>query len=68
MARPRKDDTLQTVSVRLPAELLSRIDDCTLQLQRELPLLQVTRTDAVRYLLQSGLERFAKKGLRLKQG
>ena len=66
MARPRKSSALRTVSVRLPSELLQRIDDCTADLRRELPLLEVTRTDAIRFLLQSGLERYAKKGLRLK--
>ena len=61
MARPRKDETLVTVSVRLPQALLGQVDDCAKALEEEAPLLQVTRTDAVRYLIQIGLEQFSKR-------
>jgi metal-responsive CopG/Arc/MetJ family transcriptional regulator len=61
MARPRKNETLVTVSVRLPQALLGQVDDCAKALEDEAPLLQVTRTDAIRYLIQIGLEQFAKR-------
>jgi hypothetical protein len=60
MARPRKDKTMQAVSLRLPEGLIERIDACAERLQRETPLLEVTRTDALRYLLQIGLVEFEK--------
>ena len=58
MARPRKPQTLSTVSIRLPKAMIDEIDRCAERLQEETPLLQVTRTDAVRYLLQTALEEF----------
>ena len=49
---------MQAVSLRLPAPLLERVDACADQLQGETPLLEVTRTDALRYLIQVGLAEF----------
>ena len=46
---------MQAVSLRLPDPLLARIDACAERLQAETPLLEVTRTDALRYLIQLGL-------------
>jgi hypothetical protein len=60
MARPRKETIMQAVSLRLPAGLLARVDACADQLQKETPLLEVTRTDALRYLIQTGLAEFDK--------
>jgi hypothetical protein len=61
MARPRKDQTMQAVSLRLPQALLDQVDGCAERLQAETPLLEVTRTDALRYLIQVGLAEFSKK-------
>jgi len=58
MARPKKSETLTTVSVRLTPRLVAEVDGCAEALQQEAPLLQVTRTDAIRYLIQTGLEDF----------
>jgi predicted transcriptional regulator len=55
MARPRKDKIMQAISLRLPDDLLGRVDACAERLQAETPLLEVTRTDALRYLIQLGL-------------
>jgi hypothetical protein len=49
---------MQAVSLRLPAALIDRVDACADQLQRDTPLLEVTRTDALRYLIQTGLAEF----------
>ena len=38
--------------------MLDAVDQCAAKLQKEVPLLQVTRTDAVRYLIQLGAEEF----------
>jgi hypothetical protein len=66
MARPRKSETLTTVSIRLPKTIIDDIDRCAKRLQQETPLLQVTRTDAVRYLIQTALVEFwrSRKGKR----
>ena len=58
MARPRKETTMQAVSLRLPEALLDRIDACANRLREDTPLLEVTRTDALRYLIQVGLAEF----------
>lgn len=58
MARPKKPETLATISVRLQPSLLAAVDQCAERLQKDVPLLQVTRTDAVRYLIQLGVEEF----------
>ena len=55
MARPRKEQVMQAGSLRLPDALLARVDACAERLQRETPLLEVTRTDALRYVIQIGL-------------
>jgi hypothetical protein len=58
MARPKKPETLSTISVRLQPSMLDAVDGCAEKLQKEVPLLQVTRTDAIRYLIQLGVEEF----------
>lgn len=60
MARPRKDVTMQPVSLRLPAALIAEVDACAERLQAETPLLEVNRTDALRYLIQLGLIELSK--------
>lgn len=67
MARPRKDVTMQPVSLRLPAALIAEVDACAERLQAETPLLEVNRTDALRYLIQLGLIEYA-KGKKRKKG
>ena len=54
MARPRKDQIMQPLSLRLPEELIEEIDACARKLQEEMPLLEVNRTDALRYLIKLG--------------
>lgn len=60
MARPRKEQTMQAVSLRLPEKIIGEVDACAARLQEQVPLLEVTRTDALRYLIQLGLADFAK--------
>ncbi len=62
MARPRKVETMSTVSTRLPSWMLERVDDCAVKLEQDIPLFQITRADAIRYLLDKGLTAFAKEG------
>ncbi len=60
MARPRKEQTMQAVSLRLPERIIEGVDACAASLQQQVPLLEVTRTDALRHLIQLGLADFAK--------
>lgn len=55
MARPRKEQTMQAVSLRLPETIIAKVDECAARLQEQMPLLEVTRTDALRHLIQLGL-------------
>jgi len=52
---------MTTISIRLPQSIIDEIDRSAERLQEETPLLQVTRTDAVRYLIQSSLQEFWRK-------
>jgi metal-responsive CopG/Arc/MetJ family transcriptional regulator len=61
MARPKKDQTLQAVSIRLPEALLAEVDECARTLQEETPLFEINRTDALRYLIQLGLAQFERR-------
>ena len=62
MARPRKVETMSTVSIRLPSSMLEQVDACAVKLEQETPLFQITRTDAIRYLLDKRLAAFSKEG------
>ena len=52
---------MQPVSLRLPEALIAEVDACADQLQQDMPLLEVTRTDALRYLIQTGLAEFGRQ-------
>ncbi len=68
MARPKKPETLATISVRLQPGLLDAVDQCADKLRKDVPLLQVTRTDAVRYLIQLGVEEFERAQKKKRRG
>ena len=53
--RPRKKETMDTLAVRLPDDLVEQIDRYVANLQEQLPGLSVTRADAIRQLLAVGL-------------
>jgi hypothetical protein len=65
MARPRKSETMETVSVRIPTAMSTEIDAYMEELQIAMPLLPISRTDAVRQLLALALEA-RKKGKKRK--
>ena len=66
MVRPRKDETMETISVRLPNSIMEDVDACAERLRKDTPLLTVTRTETIRFLIQVGLREVARKGVRLK--
>ena len=56
VGRPKKPETMETLSVRLPAAMVSEIDRFVEELQAQLPLLLISRADGVRQLLALALE------------
>lgn len=56
MARPKKDVTMETVSVRLPKAMVEEIDSFVESLKGDMPLLNISRADGVRQLLANALK------------
>ena len=56
MGRPRAEETMEAVSVRLSREMLTQVDSYLMTMKEEMPLLLLNRTDAIRQLLALGLE------------
>lgn len=54
--RPPKELTMDTLAVRLPADLIRQVDDYMAKLKAGLPLINLTRADALRQLIAAGLE------------
>lgn len=54
--RPKKQSVMDTLAVRLPDDLVGRIDKYAETIRTEFPLFNVTRADAVRQLLGAGLK------------
>ena len=53
--RPKKNTIMDTLAVRLPHDLVNQIDVYVDKLQTDFPGLNITRADAIRQLLTSGL-------------
>ena len=56
MARPKKIETMETVSVRLPKAMVDEIDAYVVELKGDMPLLNIGRADGVRQLLANALK------------
>ena len=56
MARPKSDETMETVSVRLPKAMVEEIDRYVESLKGDMPLLNISRADGVRQLLANALK------------
>ena len=56
MARPKKDETMETVSARLPRAMIEEIDNFVESLKGDMPLLNISRADGVRQLLANALK------------
>ena len=54
--RPKKDEVMDTLAVRLPDELVAEIDTYVSRLQDQLPGFNISRADAIRQLLTVGLK------------
>jgi hypothetical protein len=67
LARPKKAETMDIVSMRLPKGMIVEIDRYTERLREETPLLTINRTDTIRYLLARALKEFARSVKRSKR-
>ncbi len=61
MVRPKKGETMSTISVRLPKGLISEIDRYTEKLKAETQLTSISRADTVRYLLEMAVRAPARR-------
>ena len=53
--RPPRDQRLRVLTLRVPEELLRRLDAYTAQVQAAQPYLRLSRADVLRMLLDKGL-------------
>jgi hypothetical protein len=53
--RPPRDQRVRVLTLRVPEELLHRLDAYTAQVQAAQPYLRLSRTDVIRMLLDKGL-------------
>jgi hypothetical protein len=67
MARPKKTETMEILSIRVPKGMIEEIDRYTERLREETPLLAINRTDTIRYLLARSLKQFARQPKRSKR-
>lgn len=56
MSRPKQDDPIVTISVRLPSSLVHQIDTCMKRAKQLSPGFSITRADVIRNLLTQGLK------------
>ena len=53
--RPKKDSVMETIAVRLPYETILEIDNYVNQIKKKFQGMNVTRADAIRQLINNGL-------------
>ena len=58
MPRPKKAETMDLLSIRVPKGMIDELDRYTEKLRLETPLLAINRTDTIRYLLARALKEF----------
>jgi len=61
MVRPKKSETMSTISVRLPKGLISEIDRYTEKLKADTRFTSISRADTVRYLLELAIKAPARR-------
>ena len=67
MPRPKKAETMDLLSIRVPKGMIDELDRYTEKLREETPLLAINRTDTIRYLLARALKEFAGSAKRPKR-
>ena len=53
--RPKKGNVMETIAVRLPFEIILEIDNYVNRLKKQFQGMNVTRADAIRQLINNGL-------------
>ena len=53
--RPKKKNVMETIAVRLPFEIILEIDNYVNKLKKQFQGMNVTRADAIRQLINNGL-------------
>ncbi|MAC61863.1 MAG: hypothetical protein CMN37_08260 [SAR116 cluster bacterium] len=53
--RPKKDSVMETIAVRLPYDTILEIDNYVNQVKKKFHGMNVTRADAIRQLINNGL-------------
>tara|TARA_B100000035_G_C20987614_1_gene548571 strand:+ start:1226 stop:1474 length:249 start_codon:yes stop_codon:yes gene_type:complete len=53
--RPKKENAMETIAVRLPFEIILEIDNYVNRLKKQFQGMNVTRADAIRQLINNGL-------------
>ncbi len=53
--RPKKENVMETIAVRLPFEIILEIDNYVNRLKKQFQGMNVTRADAIRQLINNGL-------------
>jgi predicted transcriptional regulator len=56
MRKTKRDEPMQMVPLRLPPDLIRRLDRLAERIEKERPGMRVTRSDAARMALLRGLE------------
>ena len=53
--RPKKENVMETIAVRLPFEIILEIDNYVNELKKQFQGMNITRADAIRQLINNGL-------------
>ena len=53
--RPKKENVIETIAVRLPFEIILEIDNYVNKLKKQFQGMNITRADAIRQLINNGL-------------
>ena len=53
--RPKKENVMETIAVRLPFEIILEIDNYVNRLKKQFQGMNITRADAIRQLINNGL-------------
>ena len=56
--RPKKESVMETIAVRLPDEIIVEIDLYVFNLKKKFPMMNITRADAIRELINNSLHKY----------
>ena len=59
--RPKKENVMETIAVRLPFDIILEIDNYVNKLKKQFQGMNITRADAIRQLINNGLNSNSKE-------